>query len=150
MNNNDDLETTMNAIFSDTDDTEREPEVVEVINDDYTGYDTTTANKNNGDNINVTPMEEEDNITVSKESQLVPKLLLLNVFEEGRKKMVDLNIPKMRKRKKDRLKRAAVFFLDIHDIITNSDTSIDVKLDSITNAVLFNPWYCCSYRSAMK
>ena len=34
MNNNDDLETTMNAIFSDTDDTEREPEVVEVINDE--------------------------------------------------------------------------------------------------------------------
>ena len=150
VNNNDNLETTMNTIFHDTDDTEREPEGIEVITDDYTGYDTTTINTNNGDNINVIPMEKEDNIMVSKQSQLVPNLSLLNVFEEGRKKTVDLNIPNMRERKKDRLKRTSAFFLDINDIITNRDTSIDAELDSITNTVLFNPWYRCSYQSVMK
>ena len=45
-------------------------------------------------------MKEKDNVAVSKQSQLVPKLSLLNVFEEDKKKHFDLNIPKKKKRKK--------------------------------------------------
>ena len=147
---NDDLELTMNAIFRESDETEIEPEGVEVIIDDYTGYEVNTTNRSNEDNTNVLSNETEDNNIITRQYQSVPKLSLLNVFEEGRKKMIELNIPKQRERKKDRLKRTTAFFLEIHEIVTMSATSIETELDSITNSVLFNPWYRCSYRSAMK
>ena len=147
---NDDLELTMNAIFRESDETEIEPEGVEVIIDDYNGYEVNTTNRSNEDNTNVLSNETDDNNTITRQSQSVPKLSLLNVFEEGRKKMIELNIPKQRERKKDRLKRTTAFFLEIHEIVTMNATSIQTELDSITNSVLFNPWYRCSYRSAMK
>ena len=33
--------------------------------------------------------------------------------------MIDMNIPKMRERKKDRQKSSAAFFLKVHDTVTN-------------------------------
>ena len=71
-------------------------------------------------------------------------------FSIGVDKMNELNIPKQRKRKKDRLRRTNAFFLQIHEIVGNAEDSMEDELDLIHNTVLFEPWYRMSYRSTLK
>ena len=64
--------------------------------------------------------------------------------------MNELNIPKQRERKKDRLKRTNAFFLQIHEIVGSAEDNMEDELDQIHNTVLFEPWYRVSYRSTLK
>ena len=44
---------------------------------------------------------------------------------KGEKKMIEMNIPKMSEQKKNRDKQTTAFFLKVHDIVTNSETTIE-------------------------
>ena len=76
-------------------------EVVESINDDYTGYSVNEA-IDDGDRVDVEPSQ-------LNKDRSVPILATKDVFAEGRQKMIDMNIPLMRERKKLRERRANVF-----------------------------------------
>lgn len=142
----DDLEG-INNIFGDKDTTKSElqSEVVESIHDDYNTF-------NSNEVITATQVDNtpgSNNSTLSSSRKSVSKLYLQNTFEEGRQKMIEINILKMRERKKDRKKVLEEFLIQIHDSITNSEASTEDELDNITKPVLFTLWCQRLYRFAL-
>ena len=89
----------MNIIFRQPDETEGEPEGIEKMNNDYTGD--SSSNDLNSTSEESNEVRTSSNTNTRNEPTIVTKLSLLNMFEKGSKKMIDLNIPKMRERKKD-------------------------------------------------
>ena len=152
----DELESCINGMFKERDNTINVPveddsgtnnsecndsEAVEIMIDDYTGHEAINISDANTDDINHTIKD--------KNHRSIPKLSLKDVFAEGRLKMIEMNIPSMRERKKLREQRTNAFFLEIHDTVTQSNDNTIDELDSIHNDILFNPWYRMSYRLAL-
>ena len=152
----DELESCINGMFNERDNTINVPveddsgtndsecndsEAVEIMIDDYTGHQAINSSDANTDDINHTIKD--------KNHRSIPKLSLKDVFAEGRLKMIEMNIPSMRERKKLREQRTNAFFLEIHDTVTQSNDNAIDELDSIHNDILFNPWYRMSYRLAL-
>ena len=152
----DELELCINGMFKERDNTINVPveddsgtndsecndsEAVEIMIDDYTGHEAIDSSDANTDDINHTIKD--------KNHRSIPKLSLKDVFAEGRLKMIEMNIPSMRERKKLREQRTNAFFLEIHDTVTQSNDNTIDELDSIHNDILFNPWYRMSYRLAL-
>ena len=57
--------------------------------------------------------------------------------------MNELNIPKQRERKKDRLKRTNAFFLQIHEILVNAEDNMEDELDKFTTLYCLSPGIVC-------
>ena len=60
--------------------------------------------------------------------------------------MIDMDIPTMRERKKERERRSVDCFLKVHEIVIHDKSSIDKEFDDMTKPMLFHPWYRNSYR----
>ena len=89
-------------------------DTIEVIEDDYNGYNPIIINDEemNEDEVTVNN-DNTGEVTQSDTSsteRCVPKMALNNVFILGVDKMNKLNIPKQGKKKKDILKRTNAFF----------------------------------------
>lgn len=122
---------------------------IEIIADNYNIYDPIVVNEDDG---NVSTIKE-DTITPANSSiseRCVSKISICNAFRLGVKKMTEMNIPKQRDRKKDRVKRTNKFVLHIYEIVGSVENNMDSELDLIHIKILFNPWYRVSYRSALK
>ena len=137
----DPLESCINSMFNDTedtmdlkvdDDTEmNDSEVIENIVDDYNGH---TNIHSSVDSKHIYTVD--DNITKQNSKQrTIPKLSLKDVFVEGREKMIEMNIPSMRERKKLREQRTSDFFLEIHDTVTRGNDNTIEELDKIQNEI---------------
>ena len=121
-------------------------EAIESIIDDYSGHtiiDNVVESETNDTVDDGTPNQGAKQRTVSK-------LSTMDVFAEGKLKMIEMNIPNMRERKKLREQRTCAFFIEIHDTVTQGNDSTIEELDRIHNDMSFNPWYRVSYRMATR
>ena len=85
--------------------------------------------------------------TRSPRGAVVNKRSLGNIFVQGREKMVELKIPLMRERRYNGKLQSRAYSLDINTTVSKMYKTIELELDHITNAILFNPWYCNTYHT---
>ena len=99
-NKEDELETCMNKMFGKDEEAKTDHlQTVEVIEDDYNGYNP-TVNEEDANEDKVTDSNGTTGRDGPSAARCVPKMALGNIFILGVDKMNELNIPKQRERKK--------------------------------------------------
>lgn len=64
--------------------------------------------------------------------------------------MIEMKIPEVRARKKNKILRSSAFCLEINSTVTEIEDKLEEELGLIPIIHLFNPWYRIAFRLACK
>ena len=138
MDDIDHLENCIDDIFNTIDSIETMPILNEQTIEDNTQVNDIVGNEVIDENTS----NNNDDINRGK----IHCLSLVNVFDEARKKLIEIDVNRVRLNKKNWLKKSDTFYCDIYNHILNNNDDLDSDCTDILNStVTEKPWFRSTY-----